>query len=148
MIQLSFSLSCCHTKVKAHSDQLFIHSRRDNSLMYAFLNIYVICKQPHEGFEFRLLCPLPMTVTMTPYSNGFKYNKWLNISIWPMDWTLTGTTTLGVSDPGSNGYKEVLHISQTPGLEVLWRRSNCVAISVYCKPLHIWIEVLVAAERM
>ena len=31
---------------------------------------------------------------------------------------------------------------------VLWRRSNRVAISVYCKPLRRWIEVSATVERM
>ena len=36
----------------------------------------------------------------------------LNSSIWPIDRTLSGATTLGQSGPGSNGNKEVLHIHQ------------------------------------
>ena len=39
--------------------------------------------------------------------------KWLNSSIWPIDWTLTGTTILGQSRPGSNGNIRVLHILQS-----------------------------------
>ena len=31
---------------------------------------------------------------------------------------------------------------------VLWRRSNRVVISVYCKPLRSWIEVSATVERM
>ena len=48
-----------------------------------------------------------------PQLNDFKYSKWLNNSIWPIDRTLTGTTTLGQSGLGSNGNEEVLHISQS-----------------------------------
>ena len=38
--------------------------------------------------------------------NGFKYNKWLNSPIL----YLTGTTTLGQSQPGSNGNERVLYM--------------------------------------
>ena len=43
--------------------------------------------------------------------------KWLNSTIWPIDGTLTGTTTLGQSRPESDGYEEVLYIPQTLRLE-------------------------------
>ena len=46
--------------------------------------------------------------------NGFKYSKWLKSSIWFIDETLTSTTTLGKSGPGSNSNEEVLHIPQSP----------------------------------
>ena len=42
--------------------------------------------------------------------NGFKYRKGLNIFIWPIDWTLTGSINLGQSVPESNGNKGVLDI--------------------------------------
>ena len=45
--------------------------------------------------------------------NGCKYIKWLNSSIWLLDETLTGTTILDQSGPGSNGYEGVLHIPET-----------------------------------
>ena len=32
--------------------------------------------------------------------NGFKSSKWLNSSVWPIDGTLTGTTTPGQSEQG------------------------------------------------
>ena len=32
--------------------------------------------------------------------NGFQYSKWLNSYIWPIDWTLTSTTTSGQSGSG------------------------------------------------
>ena len=38
--------------------------------------------------------------------------KWLNSSIWPIDQTLTGTTTPGQSGRGGNGKESVLHIPQ------------------------------------
>ena len=34
-----------------------------------------------------------------------------DISIWPIDWTLSGATTLGQSYPGSDGNEGVLHIA-------------------------------------
>ena len=42
--------------------------------------------------------------------NGFQYSKWLNISIWHIDGTLTGTTTLGqwTWSNGSEGYSTFL----------------------------------------
>ena len=39
--------------------------------------------------------------------------KWLNSFIWHINGTLTATTTLGQSGPGSNGNKGILHISQS-----------------------------------
>ena len=44
--------------------------------------------------------------------NGYKFSKWLNISIWPIDKTQTGTTTPDQSWHGSNGNEVVLHIPQ------------------------------------
>ena len=43
---------------------------------------------------------------------GSSIKRWLNISIWLFDGTLTGTTTPGQSGPGSNGHEGVLHIPQ------------------------------------
>ena len=37
-------------------------------------------------------------------------SKWLNNSIWSIDATLTGTTTLGQSGPESSDNERVLHI--------------------------------------
>ena len=37
----------------------------------------------------------------------------MNISSWPIDGTLTSTTTPGHSKPGSNGNEGVLHIPQS-----------------------------------
>ena len=36
----------------------------------------------------------------------------MNGSIWPIDGTLIGTTTLVLSEPGSNDFEEVLHTHQ------------------------------------
>ena len=36
-----------------------------------------------------------------------------NISIWPIDKTLSGATTLSQSGPGSNGYEKEFHFPQT-----------------------------------
>ena len=49
---------------------------------------------------------------------GSMYRKWLNISIWSIDGTLTGTTTPGQSKPGSNGNEEVLYIPQSSRTKV------------------------------
>ena len=38
-----------------------------------------------------------------------KYKWFFNKFIWAIDFTLTGTTTLGQSEPGSNGNEGVLH---------------------------------------
>ena len=43
--------------------------------------------------------------------NGFKYRKRLNISIWSINETLTGTTN--PSEPDSDYDEEVLHIPQS-----------------------------------
>ena len=40
---------------------------------------------------------------MFAQSKGFKYSKWLNSSIWPIDGILTGTTTPDQSEPESKG---------------------------------------------
>ena len=37
----------------------------------------------------------------------------INSSIWPIDGTLTSTTTLGQRESGSNGSKTVFHISKS-----------------------------------
>ena len=42
--------------------------------------------------------------------NVFKYRKWLNICIWPIDETLIGTTIQGQSEPESNDNERILHI--------------------------------------
>ena len=39
--------------------------------------------------------------------------KWLNSSIWPIDETLTGTTTTSQSGHGNNGNEGILHILQS-----------------------------------
>ena len=40
----------------------------------------------------------------------------MNSSTWPIDGTLTDTTTPGKSGRDTNGNQGVLHIPQTPGL--------------------------------
>ena len=49
--------------------------------------------------------------------NGFKYSRWLNSLILPIDGALTGTTTPGQSEPGSNGNKGVLYILESSRVE-------------------------------
>ena len=41
---------------------------------------------------------------------SFKCRKWLDISIWPIDRILTGTTSHGLSGPGSNDNEGVIHV--------------------------------------
>ena len=50
-------------------------------------------------------------------TDSIEFLDWFNSSIGTIDGTLTGTTTLGGSRPGSNSNEEVFHFSQTPGLE-------------------------------
>ena len=45
--------------------------------------------------------------------NGFKYSKWLNSSIWPIDGNLTGTKTPGQSRIRCHNNNEVLQIPQS-----------------------------------
>ena len=46
-------------------------------------------------------------------------SKKLKSSIWPIDGTLTGTTTLGQSRTESNGNEELLHITQSSNTRAL-----------------------------
>ena len=63
---------------------------------------------------------LELQVTILNTNNlplyGIKYSHliqiFLNSSVWPVDGTLTGTTNLGQSGPGSNVNEEVLHTPQ------------------------------------
>ena len=66
--------------------------------------------------------------------NGFKKRKWLNISIWHIDRTLTGTTSPGQSGPGSNGNEGVLHITQS------WR--FIIRYSLVLYPGLLFVRVL------
>ena len=50
--------------------------------------------------------------------NVLEYSKWLYTFIWPIDWTLTGTTTPRQSGPESNDNEGVLHIPQSSRTEV------------------------------
>ena len=43
----------------------------------------------------------------------FRVTKWINSSIWPIDRTLTGTTTSGQSEPESNDNEGVFHSPQS-----------------------------------
>ena len=58
--------------------------------------------------------------------NSFKYSTWLNSSIWTIDGTQTGTTTLGQSGLGSNGYEGVIHTPQSS------RTGVSPSLTVYC----------------
>ena len=63
---------------------------------------------------------------MVSNNNDNKICKCLQISVWTVDGTLTGTTDLRQSGPGSNGNEWVLHIPQWFRIEAA--RSNVV----YC----------------
>ena len=54
------------------------------------------------------------------YLDGFKYWKWLNISILPIDGSLKNTSSLGQNGPGSNLNEGVLHIPQSSRTEAIW----------------------------
>ena len=66
-------------------------------------------------------------------------SKTLTYSIWPIDGILSGTIVAGQCGPGSNGYEEVLYISQTPRLKshhhmqfnVITRTLKSLAIHLY-----------------
>ena len=75
-----------------------------------------------KGFKY---CYLTNSFICTQL-NGFKHccviltiqfrhiiKKFLNSYIWPIDWILTGTTTLGQSGPGGNGNEGVPNILQS-----------------------------------
>ena len=63
------------------------------------------------------------------FALGHIGNKWfINKSIWPIDGTLTGTTTPGQSGTGSNGNKRVLHSPQSSRTET---RYSLVSYSGY-----------------
>ena len=49
---------------------------------------------------------------------GSSIKKWLNITIWPIDGTLTSTTNPGQSGPGSNGNEGVFYIPQSSSLTI------------------------------
>ena len=64
-----------------------------------------ICTQLN-GFRY---CYLILTIQ---FNISLHTVKWLNSSIWPIDWTLTGATPLVKSGPGSNGNEGVPRILQ------------------------------------
>ena len=61
--------------------------------------------------------------------NGSKCWKWLHISIWPLNETLTDTITLGQSGPHSNSNEGELYIQNwvltIRGLSVISRATYC-----------------------
>ena len=44
-------------------------------------------------------------------------SKWLNRSIWPKAWILSGTTNLGHCEPKSNGNEGYAKFPKVPGVE-------------------------------
>ena len=69
------------------------------------------------------VAPLPLQIGVVLIEKGASGSpslwlaKWLNSSMWPINGTLTGTTTPGQSEPESNGNEGVLHIPQTLEME-------------------------------
>ena len=65
----------------------------------------------------------------------FKYGKWLDSSVWPIDGTLTGITTPSQSGSGINSNEGVLHIWQISRTG----SSSPDAFQCYTKDTHfIW----------
>ena len=54
--------------------------------------------------------------TQFSVSHLFALSLMSNSSIWPIDWTLSGTSTLGQSRPGSDGNEGVRHIPQSSNI--------------------------------
>ena len=73
----------------------------------SFLNETELISLHTDGFKYSYVIHSFICTQL----NGFKYSKELNTSIWPIDRTLTYTTTPSQSGPGSNGNKVVLHVS-------------------------------------
>ncbi len=48
-----------------------------------------------------------------------------NSSVWPIDRTLSGATTLDQGEPGSDGNEGVLHIPQSSSISGIWS-SDCL----------------------
>ena len=93
--------------------------------------------------------------------NSFKYNKWLNSSIWPIDRTLTGTTTLCQSELGSNGNKCTPHFPKPQDwsltikwFSVIFRRFVCLrnktpnrdAVCIFHSPAN-WVVILLRFKK-
>ena len=53
---------------------------------------------------------------------GFKYRRWLDISIWLIDGTPTGITTLSQGEPDCNSNEGYSAFSKAPGLEPHYQR--------------------------
>ena len=69
-----------------------------------FIYIYMICNAEFLTSQSSFVCT---------QLNAFKYSEWLNSSICLIGGTLTSTTTLGQSEPGSNSNEGVFHILQS-----------------------------------
>ena len=61
-------------------------------------------------------------------------------SIWPIDMTLSGATTLGQSRPGSNGNEGILHIPQSS------RAGTSPSDCLMSYPGHLGVEVLLLCK--
>ena len=85
--------------------------------------IMLSVKQGSIKYFFLAFCMTRLGIeprTISDHSNYYAnrpviiiiFSKWLNSSIGPIDWTLTGTTIPDQSGPESNSNKEQLQISQ------------------------------------
>ena len=92
----------------------------DSHLLYVHIHIlWVFVKR-----YFTLL-------TVQSNTNNFQ------TSLWPQNWTVTSTTTLGLCGPNSNGNKGVLHTPQTLKLKSHSQRQ----FSVESKTTPFWIRM-------
>ena len=61
----------------------------------------------------------------------------MNSYIWPIDGTLTGTTTPGQGRPKSNGNEGVLHIPKTLGMKFHYQMQfSVISRTLSCNTLH------------
>ena len=98
VIVMKGTLHCPNSKTRALPSDEFFHTQNTKWFQVLLSNTNNVIQ------HYSLVCT---------QLNAFKHNKWLNSSIWPKDGILTGTTTQGQSEPGSNGNEEILHIPQS-----------------------------------
>ena len=67
-----------------------------------------------NGFRYCYVIPIIQFKSLVHTQlNGFKLSKWSNRSLWPIDGTLTGTSTPGQSESGNNDNDGVFQIHQS-----------------------------------
>ena len=134
-------LFCLHISAKRLPRAQFIQ----RALLYAsgshyffrYIYIYIFRSQLRES-------------SVSSHIEELWYNE--TVCLWMTIYMLPYPGRVELSSERSNGcnvddYRDIY--SPTPvGLSSLANWSNRVAISVYCKSLHIWIEVSVAIKRI